>query len=725
MKRIAFIQFFFVFVLTSVSVNASHNDSLKQLVRAQDSGATAYHDTVAVNHLNLLARSYFPNYPDSLYLFASRALDKAHAVGFDRGKAEALRFIGVSYHSRGAYDEALDSYQQSAEVARRAGLNTELASALNNIAIIFDLKGDNEGAMESYMQALKINQEGGLISGAGYNYINIGLIHYNKGRILQAIDAQMEALKISEEVNDFNMRALAFNNIAGIKQYLQEYDEALQMHRNAFAIRKEINDMPGMASNLYSIGFIYLNKNFIDSAEYYFNKSFEIASQIGDVRGLDRVLVALGDIAYDEGDLEEAMDYYNEALGSYQKRGEKHGVARMHIKRGGVLHKQGLLNQALREAYTGKQIAEDIDNLSLIRIATSLLVDIYELTGDLSNALNYYKKYNEISDSLNNAEIQRRSARLDAEYEYMKRENELLLLKQEQELLSQNRLNRQISISSVTLLMVGFLLVLLIIARRSRRKLELAFESLNLRNQDIALQKEQLEKQASELAEANQTKNRLFSIISHDMKAPLAYASMAIEMSDRKDEAFLDKNLPLIKNSIDNVYTLMESLLEWSKVQMDSYTLEMQDFDLYIVVAEAVMSISSQANKKSINILADVEKNTLVNNDKNIIGMVLRNLLTNAIKFSSGGGQVRVFAAINGLDYHVCIEDQGMGMGEEEIPAVFQERVVSKPGTEGEKGSGLGLKLSRELLEKTGQKLWIESTQGEGTRVWFSLKKAS
>jgi two-component system, sensor histidine kinase and response regulator len=716
------VYFLFCHVFTGVVQN-THRDSLRSLLNTNQKITLEPADTVRVNQLNELALSFFPSAPDSLLYYAQIALREGQELSFLSGMALSYRYIGIAHYSVGHYDDALENYEKAIEISLETGNKSDLASNYNNMAIIFDIRGDNEAALEHYLKSLEINREINSERGIAYNLLNIGLINYNFGKTLQALDAQMEALKVCERIDDKIGIAMALNNIGSIFIGLEKYEEALEKNRRALEIRREINDISGISSSLSNIGDVYMARNYIDSALYYYNLALRNAESIDDKRMRMQVLVSLGDIAFDAKDYDKAGEYYMQALQTVLLMGDQYNIAYTKVKIAYVKLRLGDIRQALDYGHSALKTGRDIENMWVMQEANKVLAEIYESTGEISKAFGYYKEYIEISDSLNNSEIQRSSARMDAEYEYLKKENEFFIMQKELELSNRYRLNRQILLTILVIIVAVSLAVILLITYNSRQRLKKAFAELKVTNLEIERQKEQLQIQANELEKANHAKNRLFSIIGHDLRTPIAYAAMAIDMIIDKEPEFVEKTIPMIKSNVDNVHSLVENLLEWAKVQMQGEKIATTETDLFEISSSVLTTLDSQIRKKEIKVINEISQGSVVWADKNLAEIVLRNLLSNAMKFSNAGGDIKVFTAHRDDSLCVCVQDHGMGMSEKEVSLLFQDKLFTRKGTDNEKGSGLGLTLCKEIIEKSDGQLWIESEPGKGTRVWFCLPK--
>lgn len=716
---------FFIAHIASIFSQVSVRDSLVSIIQKHREGAILLHDSMLVNRYNDLARTFFPSQPDSLRFYATKALSLSESADYLKGKAHAYRLIGIAYYAVGENTLAIENYRISAEISREIGDLTNLASNYNNIAVIYDIWGDNETSLNYYMRSLEINRERDFERGIAYNLINIGLIYHNLGRILQALDTQMEALAYVERMNDLNGQALIFHNLGSIYSDLEKHDESLQKFRRTIVLRQQIDDLAGLGSTFHNMGIVMLAKNEVDSARYYFQRAIDATERSNNLRMMPGILISMGELAMDDKDYPSAMDYFTRAHQISVKMNDQYRIGHSLKKQAMVWHSQGNFREALAKAQEAMNIALTIENKKLQMYVSRSLSIIYESRGEITRAFEYFKGYTSIADSLNNFEIQRRSARLDAEYEYMKKETELLLRKTEMELANRNRLNRQIFFTVLAVLFALFLGVILVLNHKNKMRIQVAYEDLVARNLEIAAQKDQLERLAKELEEAGKTKNRIFSVISHDLRGPLSYAVMAVDMALKKDEEFIRKSLPLIKTNLDNVYALTDSLLEWAKVQMKKEALSIEDIDISAILSGVAMGLDAQLSKKKILLESGVPRKTMIKGEKNILELVIRNILGNAIKFSNLESNIRITVETKEQRTIVSIADQGVGIPESDMQKLYGERTITRTGTADEKGSGMGLKLSKEFLAKINGELWLESEAGKGTTVYISLHSAT
>jgi CheY-like chemotaxis protein len=243
----------------------------------------------------------------------------------------------------------------------------------------------------------------------------------------------------------------------------------------------------------------------------------------------------------------------------------------------------------------------------------------------------------------------------------------------------------------------------------------------------LSQQSKMLKKQSAELQDLITTKDKFFSIIAHDLRGPLGGFMGLTEMMS--DESISLPPEQLRELSVDlcvsarNIYNLLENLLEWARMQKGQIAFNPEKLTLSDVVAECAKSLADSIRAKSIQLTIDIPENHEVFADSNMIQSVLRNLVSNAIKFTPKGGEVRISAHYTEINTTVVVvKDTGIGMNKEMIANLFLLSTNnSRPGTEGEHSTGLGLHLCKEFIDKHEGELWVESEVGKGTSFYFTI----
>lgn len=229
-----------------------------------------------------------------------------------------------------------------------------------------------------------------------------------------------------------------------------------------------------------------------------------------------------------------------------------------------------------------------------------------------------------------------------------------------------------------------------------------------------------------QLRQLNESKDKFFSIISHDLRSPFNSLLGLTDLLKNEIDEFSKEEIQLfsanVYSSAKQLLNLVDELLEWSRIQTGKIDFEPVECDLYVIVSGIITLLKGNADKKRIEIVNQVKKNSIIYADEYMVNSIIRNLITNAIKFTHEGGRVVVSEKCEGNAAEISISDTGIGIEEEEISKLF---VIggkrSSPGTASEKGTGIGLILCKELVEKHGGRIWVESKLGEGSAFNFTL----
>ncbi|MFN5345955.1 MAG: ATP-binding protein [Bacteroidota bacterium] len=235
-----------------------------------------------------------------------------------------------------------------------------------------------------------------------------------------------------------------------------------------------------------------------------------------------------------------------------------------------------------------------------------------------------------------------------------------------------------------------------------------------------------IKKQNEELLKLNQAKDKFFSIIAHDLKSPFnaitGFSDLLLDQIEKQNFDGIDKYTKIINESSKKALNLLLNLMEWSQIQTGRIKYDPELFEINNIVKESIQLLGCNAEEKMISIYNNIKKESVVYADKIMISTVLRNLISNAIKFTRPEGIITISSDQKQDEIIISVNDNGIGMTKEESEKLFKIDVIySKQGTNHEKGTGLGLILCKEFLEKNNGKIWIESTVNGGTTFNFSL----
>ncbi len=244
-------------------------------------------------------------------------------------------------------------------------------------------------------------------------------------------------------------------------------------------------------------------------------------------------------------------------------------------------------------------------------------------------------------------------------------------------------------------------------------------------------------KSEAKLKELNSTKDKFFSIIAHDLRNPIGNYKQITKMLHEDYDNFSEEEridfLRVLKESAEHIYELLENLLEWSRSQRDKIVFEPEQFQFKYLVDSILHLLQLSANNKSIQIINHISEELILETDPKLMNTVIRNLISNAIKFTPKGGLIEIGCLIvklsddiksskNYSEVSIYVKDSGIGMTEDTMSKIFRiDQNTTALGTDNERGTGLGLILCKEFVEKMGGKIWVESEVGKGSTFWFSL----
>ncbi len=244
----------------------------------------------------------------------------------------------------------------------------------------------------------------------------------------------------------------------------------------------------------------------------------------------------------------------------------------------------------------------------------------------------------------------------------------------------------------------------------------------------IIAQNQQLAEQNRQLQELNATKDKFFSIVAHDLKNPF---STLVTLSGILKDGLgnygvdqIEKYAQMIYQTSERGYNLLENLLEWSRSQTGSIRFHPESVKLKEIVTKSLNVLENHAKNKHISIHSEIPEDMLAFVDVKMLATIIRNLVSNAIKFTERGGNVNIGAKDTGEQIAITVSDTGVGITEEHMKKLFRiDTYLSTAGTTGEKGTGLGLTLCKEFIEKHGGKIWVKSEVGKGSHFTFTLPK--
>jgi two-component system sensor histidine kinase/response regulator len=665
------------------------------------------------------------------YLAALKIREKNNDI---LGIARSLNNIGLVYRKQGNYTKALEYFNKSLANYRIIGNTSYIAGSLNNIGNIYKKTNQYDLALENYLQALRIRQTKGEQNKVASILTNIGMIYEDISNFSKALESYSRSLEIKRTLG--NKKEIAYSlHIIG-NTYLKSGNpsEALNYYTESLNLRKEVGDKVSIANSLKSLGNVNLELKDYTNSISYLKEALQLREDIGDIKGVSDILNDIGNFYTAVNKPNEAISYYSRTIELCKKTGDLYLTAVCNKKIGVIRLSKGNDTEGLENIKASLQIGQKINNLEIIKNAYFELFNYYNATNEKGKALEYYINYTNVKDSITSKFNSQRLVEIQMNFELEESYSEISRIENEVNQLTAEKkireleLERQKNFRNLLFVIVLITLVsgiLISFQYLSKRKTNILLEE---KINEVDKANKLLKESEEDLKILNATKDKFFSIIAHDLRNPFnalhGLAQYLFENYSDFSENEVKESLEIIYNSADDLLELLENLLHWSRTQRGKIQLTPTDIKLSEVVNKIFNQIRMNADKKKINLVNEIPSDHIIIADLDMLTVVLRNLISNAIKFSNKKGFIRV-AKKESDDYtEISVMDNGVGITKENIKKLFRIDIHhSTSGTSEEQGSGLGLILCREFVEQHGGKIWVESEKNVGSTFKFTISK--
>ncbi len=603
----------------------------------------------------------------------------------DSEKTEILNELSNAYDTI-SYDKSLEYAKQALELTKKFKSKEDIATSLDKVARIYYFLTNYDESINCFIESLKIREKTGDQKAIAQSYNNLGVVYLNLENDNKTLEYLQKSWDLSVDIGDEVLMKKASNNLGIVYMKLSNYDKSLEYYQKALNLTKE-TDFKQLSVCLNNIGMVY-----------WYLENYG-----------------------------KALEYYLDALKINEEEKYKWSISNTSRNIGIIYIEFHNYNKASVYLEKALKIAEEIDSKHLIKDCYKTFSELYFAKGNFKKAYEYNKIYSEVKDSIFTKELRKNIAELEVKFETVEKEKEIEILKKEKEI---NVLKLKNSKTQRNLLIIVLsLIVLLIIILYNRFLLKKKTNKLlEAKNQQLNIAIEKISKSESDLKNLNTTKDKLFSILSHDLRSPfsaiLGFSEMLYYETGDFDAAQIKEIAATLYQTSREIFDLLDNLLEWSMAQTGSIKLIPENIHLKDLVNSTVDLLGNSAKKKDIIISNEIPEQIHVFADNNTINTVLRNLFSNAIKFTQQKGKVKITARNIDDFIEITIADSGIGIKPEDIKKLFGIDIgFSTVGTDNEKGTGLGLILCKEFIEKNNGKIWVESELGKGSDFIFTLPK--
>jgi len=548
----------------------------------------------------------------------------------------------------------------------------------------------------------------------------------NLGMAYGASGAYLRQLKLLERVQDYYRQegdsaqiAVLYNNLGLL--YLEDLNQdstALQLFKKAYRINRQLQSRFAMSRNWTNIGLVFNRLKVYDSARYYLEKAVNAKREQAFNPTLANTYFNLGNTILESGAPREALGPLHKSLKISNQYNITPGLFYSNLALGESYLNLEQLDSAQYHLHKAEKAAQHMDDLISSQLLFETQSKLQEQLGNFAEALQYHKRSARYLDSLQSLRYKRELMQVQTDYETRMTRAENRSLRNERKVdRAKLRFNRYLLIGLLVLVVVISTFSLLVYRLSEQRK-KLLEERL-IYEERLKAQNEDLKRKERKLKQLNQVKDRILSVMGHDLRAPLASISGVLDVLISGDLALDDfKGLGhQLKKDTEITLGTLENILNWARMQDGSEIISKKSENLERLCSRALQALKSIADNKNIALETYLPPDYFVWVDRNQFTSILRNLVINAVKFSPAGSAVRITLQPEGHNDILTVQDEGSGMPQEVIRKLERhEAIESMTGTAGEKGTGIGLRLIHDFVQAHEGQLKIEVNE-TGTKV--------
>jgi signal transduction histidine kinase len=588
-------------------------------------------------------------------------------------------------------DSALLILDSAETLARSIGYRKGVSAVLRQKGLFYSERSEYVRSMEFLFKALEEDEKLSNHDGIGMDLLFIGLNFYHQGKASESFSFMERAKKTYVGIKDEAGEAMVNSNLGMIYRNTNRYKEALDAYlkvRDYYQRDKNDRNLSRVENNL---GNIYKDLKEYDKALEHFNVAKDLKIKVKDMYGLIMTYSNIADVYVSTNNPQKAFEYYEMAL---KLSKEQKAVGRQ------------------------KDIHLDLSKA-------------YEKQGNLQKSLENYKLYSLLKDSIISEKFNNDLADMKVKYESDKKESENIVLKKDNELqqikIHEERIMKLLF--AVLFIIVFFAAFLVYLQYRNKRKLNKELKRINEKvssqNNTLRILNIELIESEEELKKANDTKDELISMISHDLYNPVTsvinYTSGIIDKSKELSREELLRSIEMTGNSIIPLKDLLDNILQWALIQKGGIKPREELTDVKAIAEDIVRIYRPTAEFNNINIEFKYDENCIIRTDRLMISFILRNLINNAVKFSLPYKQISLELIKQDAGLLVSISDEGKGFTEEMLKCLDSENECTSEQAD---GSGIGLAVSRRFVKLLNGELKFRNRKNGGAQVSLIINPA-
>jgi signal transduction histidine kinase len=564
---------------------------------------------------------------------------------------------------------------------------------------VYEIKGDYKSALKGYFQSIALSKLTGQLREQALCFMGLSNINFRKANIEMALNNSIEAARIFKQNNDTSNFIAASALKAQVYLGLKKYSESLKIYNELLQLSIKTIDSLNIVYNTEHIEGVYSFMKKYDLALEYMNKALIINSKLYNPIYQGIIYGNMGEMYLRKGEFNNALNNLNNALEIEKAHDFNSGMIFLYYTLGETHSNIGKFRDANIYFEKSIQLIEKTGEVREKPIVFLLLSEHYARLGKFEEAFIYSKKHFEISDSLLTVSNLYRIEELKIRTDIEKSEQYQQLLNEK--ISKENELSSSKNIIRLQLLIIGLIGLGMISL--------LIFAFFILKNR-------------RELDRANKTRKLLFSVIGHDLRGPMGNLKQLIDLILHSKDQEQQELIGMLKQPAETSMALLDNLLIWSQSSEKEMVFKPEKISISKVVNEVCNLLLPISAGKKIQVICDIPENIEVFADFNHLSTILRNLLSNAIKFTHINGQVKLSHEIGKNHVKISLTDNGVGIDQPTIKKILKTHsFFSSFGTQNEKGTGLGMGISKQLIKKNRGQLSIISEPGKGSTFAFTV----
>lgn len=678
---------------------------------------------------------YAPIHIDSARYYGEKSLAIAQHQRDERLLMLLYTQLGHIYDQLSKPTEALSWLDKAVLLTQHFPQDTATGFVYASMATFFFRQGDQEKALKAGLEALRLYEAKNQLAtpSVSYLYNILGSIYSNANNIPLAIAYYNRQQQLAELLHDPLSMARATGNKGDLYLQIGDLDKAEAETKIALSLLQPLKHNYFISVCLSNLGSIYFRRHQYKQAIDYHNQSLSVRQQLGVPIYKARSYLHLAECYYALADYPTALSYSSQAIDLFKKA----NTQRAHLQKSLELKARTLAKMNnrqdafdfLEEAMVLKDSLSGVEKtkaIAQVQAAFDLERKQHQITLLHKNLAIQQLQIDQRQKQLVNLRQAKHTTELNHQLLLQKNDLNQHKLKLQQAVTKRHQVliaKQQSELDSARLqrllysIIVGMLICLLgLIGYYSWRR--------QIAQQQLLTQKLEIQQQAQELTQLNATKDKLFSLISHDLRNPVAHLKQSFWVFQQQfsSHAELTKQFRPLEAQIDQLLDLLNNLLIWARNQLTNTQILLQPVNLAEIAEEEISLLTNMSQQKGIVLVNQIDSQLNVLSEKHQLRAVIRNLISNAIKFTPNGGYIRLSTFTEPREVIFQIRDTGIGMSPDQLAMLFEEPQV-RQGTQGESGTGLGLRLSRELIQSHSGYLTVQSKVGKGTVVDVHLMR--